>query len=110
MSPLARLHALACVRLYPNANDAGFAGGVSGAFWCRYGPTALQVDAVAGGDSADWRGGGRGCGVRMVGMDRLSRHDYELVDFSDERSLLDYAKKLEGHTFREVLHEELKKL
>ena len=39
----------------------------------------------------------------MVGMDRLSRHDYELVDFSDERSLLDYAKKLEGHTFREVL-------
>ena len=36
-------------------------------------------------------------------MKALSRHDFDEADFSDERSLLRYAKKLEGHTFREVL-------
>ena len=36
-------------------------------------------------------------------MQPLSRYDYELVDFSDEGSILGYAKKLEGHTFRDVL-------
>lgn len=33
----------------------------------------------------------------------LSKVDYEVVDFSDESSLLAHAKKLEGHTFREIL-------
>ena len=36
-------------------------------------------------------------------METLSRHALALVDFSDERSILAYAKRLEGHTFREVL-------
>lgn len=33
----------------------------------------------------------------------LSRHEHAYVDFSDPASLLAYAKKLEGHTFREVI-------
>ncbi len=36
-------------------------------------------------------------------MEPLSKHNLENVDFSSEKSLLEYAKKLEGHTFREVL-------
>jgi DNA mismatch repair protein MutH len=36
-------------------------------------------------------------------MEPLSRYDYAVIDFSDSESLLGYAKKLEGHTFREVL-------
>lgn len=36
-------------------------------------------------------------------MQPLSKHDYAYVDFSDPESLFSYAKKLEGHTFREVL-------
>ena len=35
--------------------------------------------------------------------EQLSRFEYEYLDFSNPRSLLEYAKKLEGHTFREVL-------
>lgn len=33
----------------------------------------------------------------------LLRSDLELVDFADPESLLSYAKKLEGHTFQDVL-------
>ena len=33
----------------------------------------------------------------------LSRYEYQFVDFSSPSSLLNHAKKLEGHTFREVL-------
>lgn len=33
----------------------------------------------------------------------LSKVGYQVVDFGDESSLLAHAKKLEGHTFREVL-------
>ena len=33
----------------------------------------------------------------------LSRYEYAYIDFNDPRSLLAYAKKLEGHTFQEVL-------
>ncbi len=33
----------------------------------------------------------------------LSKVDYRVVDFGDEASLLAHAKKLEGHTFREIL-------
>ena len=33
----------------------------------------------------------------------LSRYEYEYIDFSDPKSLLAYAKKLEGHTFQDVL-------
>ena len=36
-------------------------------------------------------------------MEPLSATDYALVDLKDELSLLAHAKKLEGHTFREVL-------
>lgn len=36
-------------------------------------------------------------------MSKLSRCDYAYVDFSDSESLFSYAKKLEGHTFRDVL-------
>lgn len=36
-------------------------------------------------------------------MKKLNKNDFFSVDFSDEKSLLGYAKKLEGHTFREVL-------
>lgn len=36
-------------------------------------------------------------------MQNLSREDYVRVSLDDPASLLDYAKKLEGHTFREVL-------
>ena len=34
---------------------------------------------------------------------KLSRTDYQLIDFSDPKSLFAHAKKLEGHTFQEVL-------
>ena len=33
----------------------------------------------------------------------LSKYDYAAVDLSDAASLLQHAKKLEGHTFREIL-------
>lgn len=33
----------------------------------------------------------------------LSRYEFAYIDFSNPKSLLSYAKKLEGHTFREVL-------
>lgn len=33
----------------------------------------------------------------------LSRYEFAYIDFSDPKSLLSYAKKLEGHTFRDVL-------
>lgn len=33
----------------------------------------------------------------------LSRFEYQTIDFSDPDELLSYAKKLEGHSFREVL-------
>ncbi len=36
-------------------------------------------------------------------MDKLTKNNLPSVDLSSERSLLGYAKKLEGHTFREVL-------
>ncbi len=36
-------------------------------------------------------------------MDKLSRYDYAELDASNRKSLFSYAKKLEGHTFREVL-------
>lgn len=36
-------------------------------------------------------------------MESLSRTDYLYVKFDDPGSLLEYAKKLEGHTFQEVL-------
>ena len=36
-------------------------------------------------------------------MEPLTATDYALVDLKDELSLLAHAKKLEGHTFREVL-------
>ena len=33
----------------------------------------------------------------------LSKYEYDVIDFSNPASLLSYAKKLEGHTFQEVL-------
>ena len=33
----------------------------------------------------------------------LSKYEFAYIDFSNPKSLLSYAKKLEGHTFREVL-------
>ena len=35
--------------------------------------------------------------------ERLSRTDYYNIDFADPASLLEHAKKLEGHTFQEIL-------
>ncbi len=40
-------------------------------------------------------------------MEPLSRDALASVDFSDPNSLLDYASKLEGHTFREILELEI---
>lgn len=36
-------------------------------------------------------------------MGQLSSYEYQTINFSDPCSLLAYAKKLEGHTFREVI-------
>ena len=33
----------------------------------------------------------------------LSKYEYAYIDFDNPKSLLAYAKKLEGHTFQEVL-------
>ena len=35
--------------------------------------------------------------------ERLSKADYCNIDFADPASLLEHAKKLEGHTFQDVL-------
>lgn len=35
--------------------------------------------------------------------ERLSKTDYYNIDFADPASLLEHAKKLEGHTFQDVL-------
>ena len=40
-------------------------------------------------------------------MEPLSRDALASVDFSDPNSLLDYASRLEGHTFREILELEI---
>ena len=40
---------------------------------------------------------------RTAMTERLSKADYCNIDFADPASLLEHAKKLEGHTFQDVL-------
>ncbi|MDD6730068.1 MAG: hypothetical protein PUE02_03985, partial [Eggerthellaceae bacterium] len=35
--------------------------------------------------------------------EELSSYEYKTIDFDDPASLLSYAKKLEGHTFQDVI-------